>query len=157
MAFTVIETQEQLDAVVGERVARAKDVVRKEFEGYISPDQLKEQTASLANELSGLKSQIETLTEEKGSLEAQIQEKDKQIAGYAVAAVKANVAREAGLSLEAMDFLQGEDEEAIRKSAEALKGLVGVKKTPQFVPEPTGGGDPKENALKQMLTEMRGE
>jgi len=157
MTFQPIETQDQLDAIVGERVKRAKDSVRKEYEGYFSPEQIEKQTADLTNQLSGLKAQIEALTEEKGTLEAQIKEKDGELAKHAIAAVKANVAREAGLSFEAVEFLQGEDEEAIRKSAEALKGLVGAPKAPLFKPEPTDGGDPKENALKQMLNEMRGD
>ena len=158
MAFTPIETQEALDAIIGERVKRAKDSVRKEFEGFLSPEQVDKQTADLTTQLSGLKSQIETLTEEKGTLEAQIKEKDGELAKHAIAAVKANVAREAGLSFEAVEFLQGEDEEAIKKSAEALKGLVGAAKAPLFNPEPSGsGGDPKEAALKQMLNEMRGD
>ena len=157
MAFTAIETQEQLDAIVGERVKRAKDAVRKEFEGYLSPEQLKEHTANLTTELSGLKSQVEALTEEKGTLESQIKEKDAEIAKHAIAAVKANVARETGLSFEAVDFLQGEDEETIRKSAESLKSLVGTPAAPMYHPEPSGEGDPKEAALKAMLNEMRGD
>lgn len=158
MAFTVIETQEQLDAIVGDRVARAKDSVRKEFEGWISPDELTKQTESLSSQIDGLNDQIKTLTGEKTTLETQLSEKDSKIAEYETASVKTKIAREFGLSYEAEDFLQGSNEDAIRKSAETLKTLVGSgAKAPAFNPEPKLGGDPKDAALKEMLNEMRGD
>ncbi len=123
MAFQVIETQEQLDAIVGERVARAKDAARKEFEGWISPEDLTKQT-------DDLNSKIKTLTDAKAALETQLTEKDGKIAKYETDSVKTKIAREFGLSYEAIGFLQGEDEETIRKSAESLKSLVGGSKVP---------------------------
>lgn len=130
MAFTVIETQEQLDAIIGERVARAKDSARKEFEGWISPDALEKQTADLNSQLAGLNDQIKTLTDEKTTLETTIEEKNGKLAQYEIDSVKTKVAREYGLSYDAIEFLQGADEEAIKKSAESLKHLVGANKTP---------------------------
>lgn len=130
MAFTVIETQEQLDAIIGERVARAKDSARKEFEGWISPDALEKKTAELNSQLAGLNDQIKTLTEEKTTLESSIEEKNGKLAQYEIDSVKTKVAREYGLSYDAIEFLQGADEEAIKKSAESLKHLVGANKTP---------------------------
>lgn len=130
MAFQVIETQEQLDAIVGERVARAKDSARKEFEGWISPDELTKKTADLNTQLGSLNDQLKTLTDEKTALETKLTEKDGQIAKYETDSVKTKIAREFGLSYEAIGFLQGEDEEAIKKSAESLKNLVGSSKVP---------------------------
>ena len=60
--------------------------------------------------------QIKTLTDEKAAFEAKLTEKDGQIAKYEIDSVKTRIAREAGLSYEAISFLQGEDEEAIKKS-----------------------------------------
>ena len=36
--FKVIETQEQFDAAIGERLKRERDTVKKEYEGYLSPE-----------------------------------------------------------------------------------------------------------------------
>ena len=41
--FQKIETQEQLDAVIGERIKREKETIGKKYEGYISPDDFKVQ------------------------------------------------------------------------------------------------------------------
>ena len=47
------------------------------------------------------------------------------------------MANENGLSFDAVDFLQGEDEESIRASAEKFKSLVGKShSTPEFKNEP---------------------
>lgn len=135
MAFTIIETQEQLDAIVGERVARAKDSARKEFEGWISPEDLKKQTAGLNDQLNSLNDQLKTLNDEKAELTNKLTEKDGQIAKYEADSVKTKIARESGLPYEAIGFLQGDTEEAIRKSAESLKSLVGTKTAPLGNPE----------------------
>lgn len=159
MAFTVIETQEQLDAIISERVARAKDSVRKEFEGWISPDALEKKTAELNSQLTGLNDQIKTLTEEKTTLESSIEEKNGKLAQYEIDSVKTKVAREYGLSYDAIEFLQGADEEAIKKSAESLKHLVkNTSIAPQYNPESNRrSGDTTEEALRRMSKELKGE
>lgn len=159
MAFTIIETQEQLDAIVGDRVARAKESARKEFEGWISPEDLTKKTDDLTKQLNGLADQVKTLTDEKSALETQLTEKDGKIAKYETDSVKTKIAREYGLSYEAVDFLQGEDEEAIKKSAETLKALVGQRTEPLGNPElpPGGSGDSKDAALREMLSNIKGE
>ncbi len=159
MAFTVIETQEQLDAIISERVARAKDSARKEFEGWISPDALEKKTAELNSQLTGLNDQIKTLTEEKTTLESSIEEKNGKLAQYEIDSVKTKVAREYGLSYDAIEFLQGADEEAIKKSAESLKHLVkNTSIAPQYNPESNRrSGDTTEEALRRMSKELKGE
>lgn len=155
MAFTVIETQEQLDAIVGERVARAKETARKEFEGWLSPDEAAKKTADLNTQLGSLNDQIKVLNEEKTELESKISEKDGLIAKYETDSVKTKVASEFGLSLDAREFLKGENEDEIRQSAEALKGLVGkASAPPAYVPEPAPGGDEKAAGWKTMLSEL---
>ena len=123
-------TQEEVNKLVGAARLEGKEAGRKEFEGWISPDELAKQTAGLNEQLTGLNDQIKTLSDEKANLQTQISEKDGQIAKYEIDSVKTRIARECGLSYEAVGFLQGEDEEAIKKSAETLKSLVGSSKTP---------------------------
>lgn len=128
--FKIIETQEQLDAIVMERIARAKDSARKEFDGWISPDELAKRTEDLNAKLSGLNDQIKSLTDAKATLETQLTEKDGKIARYENDSVKRKVAREYGLPYEAIEVMQGEDEKAIRKSAELIRNLVGTQSAP---------------------------
>ena len=123
-------TQEEVNKLVGQARLEGKDAGRKEFDGWISPDELAKQTAGLNEQLTGLNDQLKTLSDEKANLQTQLTEKDGQIAKYEIDSVKTRVARECGLSYDAIGFLQGEDEEAIRKSAESLRSLVGAKTAP---------------------------
>ena len=123
-------TQEEVNKLVGQARLEGKDAGRKEYEGWISPDELTKQKEELAKQVEGLNEQIKTLTDEQTSLKTQLTEKDDAIAKYEIDSVKTRIARELDLSYEAIGFLQGEDEEAIRKSAESLKNLVGTNRTP---------------------------
>lgn len=130
MAEDRMFTQEEVNKLVGQARLEGKDAGRKEYEGWISPDELTKQKEELTKQVEGLNEQIKTLTDEQASLKTQLTEKDSAIAKYEIDSVKTRIAREAGLSYEAIEFLQGDNEEAIKKSAEALKGLVGTKTNP---------------------------
>ena len=130
MSFTPIETQEQLDAVLGERLTRAKEVTRKEFDGWISPEELQKQTADLNEKMGALDNQIKALTEEKESLKNQLSEKDSAIAKYEADSVKTKIAVGAGLRMEYAERLKGETEEEWRADAEALARDFAAAHTP---------------------------
>lgn len=151
-------TQDEVNKLVGQARLEGKEIGRKEFEGWISPDELAKKTEGLNSQLNGLNDQIRVLTDEKTNLQTQLTEKDGRIAKYETDSVKTKVARELGLSYEAVDFLQGDDEEAIRRSAESLKNLVGNSFVPpQYNPEQGKGGDPKEEAFRKLSRELKGE
>ena len=96
------------------------------------------------------------LTDEKTNLQTQLTEKDGTIAKYETDSVKTKVAREYGLSYEAISFLQGETEDAIRESAKTLKGIVGSGSAPQFNPEGSKNVDSTEKAFIEMLGNLGG-
>ena len=144
-------TQEEVNKLVGQARLEGKEIGRKEFEGWISPDELAKQTEGFNEQLTGLNDQLKTLSDEKENLQTQLTEKDGQIAKYEIDSVKTRIAREAGLSYEAVKFLQGEDEEAIKKSAESLKAIVGASKTlPTYNNEMPPEEDGVMAAFKQM-------
>ena len=144
-------TQEEVNKLVGQARLEGKEAGRKEFEGWISPDELEKKTNELNAQLTGLNDQITALSDEKTNLQTQLTEKDGQIAKYEIDSVKTRIAREAGLSYEAIGFLQGEDEEAIKKSAESLKALVGTNKTPPpYNPEMPPAEDGVTAAFRKM-------
>ena len=157
MADEKLFTQEEVNKLVGAARLEGKDTVRKEFEGWISPDELAKKTEDLNTQLNGLNEQIKTLTDEQTALKTQLSEKDGQIAKYEIDSVKTKVAKEFGLSYEAKDFLQGEDEKAIRESAKTLKTLVGSgASAPAFNPEPASNGNSTDQALREMLGKLGG-
>ena len=136
MAEEKMFTQEEVNKLVGQARLEGKDAGRKEYEGWISPEDLAKRQEEFSAKVEELNGQITTLTDEQTSLKTQLTEKDDTIAKYEIDSVKTRVAREYGLSYEAIGFLQGEDEAAIKASAESLKSLVGTQKAaPSFNPE----------------------
>ena len=148
--FKVIETQEQLDAVIGERLRKAKDSVRKEYEGYLSPDDAKKYEGYLSPEEVKKKYEGYLSPEEAAK-------KDAKIKGYETDSVKTRIAHEVGLSYDAVSFLKGEDEESIRKSAETLKNLVGATNISPLASTETDAGKVNDAAFKNVLKGLKGE
>jgi len=118
MAFTVIETQEQLDQIIGERIKRAE---AKAAEKYADYDSLKEQIAKLTNQIT---QQTETITGNKTTIE----ELTSKVHKYETDSVKTAVALEMGLPYQMAGRLAGNNEEEIRADAEAMAKLIGSPK-----------------------------
>lgn len=118
MAFSIIETQEQLDQIIGERIKRAE---QKAAEKYADYDSLKEQVAKLTNQIT---QQTETLTGNKATIE----ELTSKVHKYETDSVKTAVALEMGLPYQMAGRLAGSTEEEIRADAEAMAKLIGSQK-----------------------------
>lgn len=149
--FTPIETQEALNAIIVERVEQAKRSVRKEFEGYLSPE-------DVASKYEGYLSADEVKEKYKGYLspeDAAI--KDAKLKQYETDSVKTRIALEAGLPYDMVSRVQGDSEEALKKDAEKLAGWIKntYHEPPLRSTEPNV--DLKDKALKGMLKELKGE
>lgn len=148
--FKVIETQEQLEEVLKERLKRERETVKKEFEGYLSQEDVTKKYAGYLSPEDVEKKYKDYLSPEEAA------KKDAKIKGYETDSVKTRIANEMGLSYDAVGFLRGEDEESIRKSAEALKGLVGTNG-----PAPLANLEPNPSAtdaaLRNTLKGLKGE
>ena len=149
--FKPITTQEEFDAAIKSRLSREK-------EKYGDYDQLKSRVEELEKENGGLKSTIEATNQSKADADKQLEDMQKQIAGYETANLRTRIALQHGLPYDLADRLQGTDEESFKADAERLAGFM--KKTQPIYPlgtkEPSSIDD-KDAALKGMLHKMRGE
>ena len=148
--FKPIETQEDFDAAIKARLDRntktVTDEVKKSYEGYISPDEVKK----LNDQITSLTAQ---LAERDGSI-ADLTAKNKQ---YETASVKARIAHEKGLPYELAERLSGETEQDIAADAEKLVQFVGSQKptAPLYAPQGgTGAASGTDAALMAMLGEL---
>jgi len=132
--------------------------VRAEYDGYIKPSDLDDIKAQYDQQIADLNKSVTDITAERDTLKASVTDKDKEINKYKVSGMKTRIAHEAGLPYEATQFLTGDDEKAIKASAEALKKITGQHKpvAPLADPEekPATG---KDAALLKTLRKMRGE
>lgn len=148
--FTVIETQEQLDKVIGERIKRERETVEKKYEGYLSQEEA-------AKKYEGYLSPEDVKKQYEGYLSPEeAAKKDAQIKGYETASVKTRIAHETGIPYELAARLSGEDEDSIRKDAETLSKLMGQKRIIPPLADPEGGIKDKDAGLKKMLHELNG-
>jgi len=156
MAFTVIETQEQLDKIISDRLARDRESHAKKYEGWTSPDDLKKINEDHA-------SQIKALEDAAAEVQKQLTEKDVQIAEgakYRTDLEKTRIALAAGLKIDYADRLRGENADEWKADAEVLaKDFAAAHYTaPLGNPEPTITEDTNnKTALKATLAGLKGE
>jgi hypothetical protein len=145
--FKTIETQEELDNIIKDRLSRnTKTVtaeVTKQFEGYISPDE----QAKLTKKMDDLKAELT----KKDNTIADLKAKNT---AYETASVKTKIAREYGIPEELADRLSGTNEEEYKADAEALSKYVSASHTkdpaPSFDGE-SGGRNTVDAALGSLL------
>lgn len=153
--FTAITTQEEFDAKISDRLKRNEEKWAKKFEGYLSPDEVAAKTSELEKQLLEATSALDGVSKKVANHEKEIADRDLKIKGYEVSAMKYRIAHESGLAFDAVDFIQGEDEETIRASADKFKTLVGkTSPSPSFSNEPdvSNSKDASIKKLAQSLT-----
>lgn len=158
--FKVIETQEQLDAIIGERVARAeKKGEEKALKQYSDYEDLKKQLEEKIAKVNELNSQLTAQAENATTNAQEMEDLKVKLHKYETDSVKTRVAHEMGLPFDLAARLSGDDEETIRADAKALAEVVGKATTaaPLGSPEPVVKGNDRDSALREMLTGMKGE
>lgn len=151
--FKTIETQEQFDAAISERLKREQETVRKGFEGWLSPEDEAKKYAGYLSPADEKKKYEKYLSPEEAA------KKDAIIKGHERNAIKARIAHETGLPYEMAARLSGETEEDIRKDAESLSKFVGRQQPAPPLASTERGVPANETraALKGMLDGLKGE
>lgn len=129
--FTPINTQEELDNIIKERLNRDREAQSKKYADY---DDLKKKVGEYESKIKEYTNAIANYDEQlKG-----VAEKDKeietlkgQVKTYEINALKVKIANEIGLPAGFSTRLSGEDEKAIKEDAKALKAVFD-ESTPQI-------------------------
>lgn len=151
MEFKPIETQEQFDEMVKERVERAKKSTAKEYDAQLKDlESIKEQLTSKDAELEALKAKITAFESQKKADEESYQGLQKELSEVKLKALKSKIAMDAGLPADLAERLTGDDEEALKADAEKLASLVNSKHVaPSFKNEDVPN-DPAEAGFREM-------
>ncbi len=156
--FKPIESQEQFDAIIKERLDRAEKKFEEKYQGYLSPDEVDAKVADLnkkieemGNSLNGANDKAKADAESIAGLEAKVK-------SYETASVKSRIAHEVGIPYELANKLSGETEEDIRKDAEALKPFVTKTSAPPLrdpeAPD-AGSGDPTRDSMQKLVEKLK--
>jgi len=133
--FKIIETQEQFDAAISERLRRDRESYAKRFEGWLSPDDVKKVT-------DDYDTRIKALEDAAAATQQTIAEKDAEIAEgakYRADLEKTRCAIAAGLDIKYAERLRGETKEEWEQDA---KDLAKDFARPRFV-APLGNPEPE--------------
>ena len=118
--FKVIETQEQLNAIIKARLDREK-------EKYADYDQLAEKIKKLETENTSLKQTITDKETSESTTASKIADLEKDVTTWKQKSLKQQIAMKNGLPFDLADRLQGDSEESLNEDAERLASLVKVK------------------------------
>lgn len=151
-----IESQEQLDGMFKDRLSRQNEKHAREIEDlkaqYVGFEEMKAKNNEYEAKVSDLTAQLAAANDKIGSFDTLLAEKDNKIKGFEVQSLKQQIAINAGLSLEAVEFLRGETEEEIQESADKLQKLTPKQIAP--LANNNGGGDSDIAAFKTMLADL---
>ncbi len=127
MAFKTIETQEELDAIIGERLTRERESTAEKYADY---EEVKNNNATLTAENNNLRETIQTLTSEKTELEENYSKAGAKIKEYEMSDMKIKIALQNGIPYDMANRLVGEDEASLIEDAKKMSELIGGKPSP---------------------------
>ncbi len=155
MAFEPIETQEALDKIIGDRLAREKtkyadyDDLKSKAGLY---DALKEESDKYKTDLDAYKSKESDWAEKEKKYTADITAKDNEIEKYKKSEARIKAAREAGLPFELADRITGDTAEDMAKDAVNLKKYFN-QSTPAANFE--GSGEDKDAGYRKLVASFK--
>ena len=154
MSFKAIETQDELDRIITDRLSRQKEGFDKQL-GEL--DQLKTANADLEKQVGTLHSTIEQSKAGQEDYTKQISDLTSKVAGYETANLRTRIALQNGLPYDLADRLVGEDEESIKADAERLSSFVTKKQTTAPLKDLENTSNGKNSAWSQMASSLTSE
>ena len=153
--FKPIETQEELDAIIGERISKAK---RKAAEEYSDYEDIKARNADYEKQIVALTNELKEKDEKISEHDAIVADLNSKVQSYATAAVKTKVAHDCGLPYEFAERLTGDDEEALIADAKKLAKFITQPAPPLGALEPNEKDmDPQKSAMLEMVRTLNKE
>lgn len=142
--FKVIDSQEDFDLRIKDRLQRKEEQVRNEYEEII--ENLKAENESLKSENSGLLENIDKVKEKDNEIESL----KGQILGYEKSELRRKVALDNNIPYKLAERIKGETEEEMIQDAKSLASYFEEKEMapPLRNPETNTGVD---GALKDLL------
>ena len=148
MTFKPIETQEALDLIIKDRLARE----REKFADY---EELKTKNASYETQVTALQKTIDESSNANKTHEATVADLNAKIAGFETANLRTKIALQHGIPFDLVDRLAGDDEASIKADAERLAAFVKPKApTPPLKTTEPNLDDDKDGPYKELLKNM---
>lgn len=135
--FKTITTQEEFDSIVKDRLDRqakkTAEEVKKTFEGWLSPDDVKAKTAELVAQTESLREKLAEKDSKLAERKAAFDKLTAEKTAIELERAKESAARDAGLPFELAGRLSGTTPDELKADAEALSKLVSAKQGEPYV------------------------
>ena len=151
--FITINTQEEFDERIKERLSRQKESIESKYEGF---EAMKKENESLKTQIGELNKAIESGKTTVEGLNTQIADLTGKVTEYELANLKTTIALENGIPYELASRLVGNDKETLKEDARKLSGLIrttGPKAPPRVNPTVADG---EKESLLQTLRNVTG-
>lgn len=147
--FKVIESQEELDRILKDRLERAEKKAKEEMQGII--DSLESENAGLKEENTNYQKQLEEI----GEKDKTISSLEGEIESYKMAELRRKVAIENSIPYSLADRIIGDDEESMAEDAKRLAEFVGKKDyVPPLKTYEDKDSDSTQGAYKTLLSSL---
>ncbi len=162
--FIKIETQEEFDERIKERLERQKRTVeekmKNDFAAQLSElETLRESKKQWETSEAAYKKKAEENEGSIASLTSQLAEEQKKVKGYQRNEMRSKIASETGLPVTLAGRIQGETEDEMREDAKALAGVFKAnnnKGLPMANLDDKGGSEEEtKEELKSLLGQVR--
>ena len=147
--FKIIETQEELNAVISNRIKREQE----KYEAQLA--EVKAETDRLKVELGESQKALAQKDEGTASLNKTIEELERKVGDYELSQLKTSIALQKGIPYDLADRLNGTDAESLTADAERLASYMTAREpvAPLKSVEPQAQ-DTKDQALLQMTRNL---
>lgn len=147
--FKIIETQEELDAVIKARLSR-------EREKYADYENLKKQLADFEAKETTYQNTINDLKTREAELASKNESLNSDLTKTKLQTAKQRIATEYGLPLDFAERLKGDDEDGFKADAERLAIYFAPKQPtpPMKSNEPAIDTDPLKSGLRDMVRSL---
>lgn len=150
MSFKTIETQEELDRIIQDRLTR-------EREKYSDYEDLKNKNTALETQISTLQATIDESNATIKAHDETVAGLNAKISGFETASLRTKIALQHGIPFDLVDRLAGDDEASIKADAERLAAFVKPKAPvpPLKTTEPKLDDDKNSN-WREMSSQLSG-
>lgn len=152
--FKKIETQEEFDAAIKERLERERKTYSEKYSDY---DAIKKQNADYEAQVSKLSEANKAFESKVSEYDKQIGELNSKIKSYETDSAKTRIALEKGLPYEMASRLNGTTEEEISKDADEMAKFIGKREpAPESSSEPQSYSKNRDNeqAYKELAKKL---
>lgn len=151
MAFEVIETQEQLDGIIADRLRRERETTAKKYADY---DEIKQKVSDYEKQIGEMTKAADENAKKYSAYDTKFAEMQSKIKGYETNSVKMRIAHEKGIPYELAERLSGDNEDDIRKDAETLAKFVSRGGTAPLKSSEGANSDTKTEALRAFTAKL---